>query len=136
VIANLEPLRVRQQVGITFVLRYDSFEVMLAGEPEQPVAIPVNVIAVKKTLGSLGHDGMKSQLAVDQRLIAKVFTIPESLVLLLIIRFVRVFLVGNVAAEERMRSMSYTNPSNPANRPVRTALRESPSIGRAAVPIR
>jgi hypothetical protein len=72
------------QIWIGFALRHDTFKVVLTGEPEQSVAIPVNVIAVKKTPGSLGHDGMKSQLAVDQWQIPKVFAVVESAVYLII----------------------------------------------------
>ena len=94
-ITNLEPSRVLQQVRITFALRHDSFKIVLASEPEQPLAVLLDVVALKETLASFRNDCMKPELAVDQRQIAKVFVISESLVLLLSVRF-GVFIPENV----------------------------------------
>jgi hypothetical protein len=38
-----------RQVWITFGLRHDAFEVVLAGESEQPLYVVVDVIAVEET---------------------------------------------------------------------------------------
>jgi hypothetical protein len=48
----------------------DAFKVTLAGEPEQPLAVLVNVIPVKKTFAALRYHGVNPELAVDQRSLA------------------------------------------------------------------
>ena len=66
-IANLHPCCLIWQVRLGLALRYDSFDVLFARKPEHSVAVLVDVVAVKKTFAALGHDRVKSQLAVDQR---------------------------------------------------------------------
>lgn len=88
-----------RQVRIGFALRNNSFKIVLTGEPEKPLPIFVDVVAVKETFASFRNDCMKPELAVDQRQIAKVFATAESLALLLIVRF-GVFIPENVECDE------------------------------------
>lgn len=85
-IANLEPACVIRQVWIGLALCHDAFEIVLACQPEQFLAISVEVIAIEETFTLLGRDRMKPELAVYQRQIPKVFAILESASFLLIVR--------------------------------------------------
>ena len=55
-----------RQVWIGLALRYDSFEIVFARQPEQPFPISVYVVAVKQTFASFRNDCVKPELAVNQ----------------------------------------------------------------------
>lgn len=84
-IANLAPTSMFGQIRIGLALRHDSFKVVFARQPEQTFTIFVDVVAVEQPFGTLGHNRMKSELAVSERQLAEVLTILESAHLLLII---------------------------------------------------
>jgi hypothetical protein len=60
------------------VLCDDAFKVMLACEPEQPLAVLLDVVAVQQSLAPVRHNRPQPQLAVDQRHMPQVLAIkPE-----------------------------------------------------------
>jgi hypothetical protein len=91
-----------RQVRIGFALRHDSFKVLFARQPEQPLAIRVDVVAKEEPFATLGHYCMQPEFAVNQWQIPQVFTISESAVFFLIVRF-GVFIPENVeSVKERL----------------------------------
>jgi hypothetical protein len=74
------------QVRIGLAFRHDSFEVVFAREPEQSFPISVNVVAVQQTFPAFGRYCVKPELAVDQRQVPEVFSVPKPVHLLLVIR--------------------------------------------------
>src|SRR5205823_5343392 len=86
-ISNFEPSRlVLGKVRCVPVLRNNSLKVSLAGEPEQPLAILLNVVAIKQPLAAFGNNGSEAELTVAERQIAYVLAVAESSPLLLVIR--------------------------------------------------
>ena len=75
-----------RQIRIGFALCHDALEVVIASQPEQSIAVSINVIAVKESFAALRYYSAKPELAVNQRQIPKVLTVSESAILLLIIR--------------------------------------------------
>jgi hypothetical protein len=51
----------------TPALRHDAFEVVLGSEPEQSLAVLVDVIAVKKTFAPIRHHDVEPELAVCRK---------------------------------------------------------------------
>jgi len=74
------------QVRVGFALRHDAFEIVLASQPEQSLAICVDVVAVQEPLALIGHNCMKPELAVDQGQILKVVSVPKSAAFLFTIK--------------------------------------------------
>lgn len=58
-VANLKPACVFWQVGVAPALGNNAFQVTFAGEPEQPLTIALDVVAVEKAFTSLRHDQAK-----------------------------------------------------------------------------
>jgi len=88
------------QVRVGFAFRQDAFEIVLASQPEQSLAICVDVVAVQEPLALIVHNCMKPELAVDQGQILKVVSVPKSAAFLFTIRGC-VFVSKNVERIER-----------------------------------
>src|SRR5579864_8667681 len=74
------------KVRIRFPLGNDALKIVLARQPEEASPIALDVIAVEESFASVGHNGPKAELAVDQREITYVLAVAEPAALLLIIR--------------------------------------------------
>jgi hypothetical protein len=74
-----------RQARVGLALRHDSFEIVLACEPEQHLTISFDVVAIQETFAGLRHGGIKPQLAINQWQITEVFTVSKSALLVLII---------------------------------------------------
>jgi hypothetical protein len=55
----------------------NAFEVVFARQPEQPLAIPLNMVAVKQSLTPLRHNRTQPELALDQRQVPQVLPIQQ-----------------------------------------------------------
>ena len=67
-VPNFDPTgRLLRQVQPGFPSGDDLFEVVLARQPEQPLTVAIDVVAVQEAVATPGHDRPEPQFAVDQR---------------------------------------------------------------------
>lgn len=85
-ITDFEPGGVLQQVRIRFPLSNDALKIVLARQLEEASPLALDVIAVEEPFASVGHNGPKPDLAVDQRRKPNVLAVAEPAPSLFVIR--------------------------------------------------